>query len=186
MNWAFLPPVSPATGRPARTFWLLAGLLAVAAPGGCRRDPAPIDAEQTALKVLEVYVPRTMVDEEGHVINLKLEGPQVDDAAMEQVPHFTRLKSLSLAFAPVTDAGLAKVQELKRLEALGLVGTRVTDRGLSMLQKVVSLRQVWVRSNDRLTLAGIEALMRALPGISVYECKEGRADYEVERPKGRF
>ncbi len=99
---------------------------------------------------------------------LKLDGPHVDDDALAEVGQFKMLRWLSLSDAAVTDAGIEKLRDLKRLQSLGIAGTRVTDRGLSALQGNASLRWLWVTETDKLTPAGIQALKKALPAVTVY------------------
>jgi len=161
--------------------------LAVLFPGaGCRGTTGVNEQERAALGILqEEYEPQEhQVDDKGRVIKLKLEGTHVDDAALEQVRNFKVLRDLSLARASVTDAGLAKVQGLKRLEALGLTDTRVTDKGLAMLQKMPSLRYVWVTEGRGGSPTGVEALKKALPGVSVYVMNSGPQSAEQRQERG--
>jgi hypothetical protein len=162
----------PSQGAAAQPWARLAlSLLPVLCFAGCRpRELGPNDIEKAAMAALQdEYEPQEQkLDDKGRVIKLKLDGPHVDDAALEQVASFKYLRELSLARATVTDAGLLKLQPLKRLESLGLTETRVTDKGLLYLQKMPSLRNLWVTEGRGVTAAGIESLKKALPGLTVY------------------
>ena len=78
-------------------------------------------------------------DENGRVIDVKLEGRQVDDLALDQVKNLSELRVLSLFGSSVTDAGVAKLSGLKYLDSLGLGKTPVTDHGLVYLEKMPCL-----------------------------------------------
>lgn len=147
-----------------------AALLIGAALGaaGCKGSTkVPSDAE--ALAALEAYSPSAELDDAGRVLTLKLEGTQVDDAALDAVARMPELKSLSLYGSSVTDAGLAKLAAAANLEGLGLGKTAVTRRGLAHLERLPALRWVWVTDCPRLTGADIEAFKsRAVPGVTVY------------------
>jgi len=145
---------------------VLAGLLLMAMTG-CQKDTAQADREQKALKALQIYHPKTELDGEDRVSLLHLSGASVGDKVMEHVVQFAGLKSLSLWHTSVTDAGIARLVELKEVEDLNISGTQVSDQGLAILQKVTSLRRVWLRTNDRLTKAGIDSFEKALPWIFV-------------------
>jgi len=166
MNPGFPLPAASASRRGASSSWLLVGILIVAAMAGCAGEES-IDAEQTALDALEEYEPVTHLDGEGHVFKLKLELAHVDDAVMDYVVQFTRLQSLSLYGSSVTDSGIAKLRELKNVEDLNIMDTRISDLGVASLSEVTSLRRIWLRTNDRLTPAGVAALEKALPWIAV-------------------
>ena len=64
------------------------------------------------------------------VTKVNLYGPQIDDAALEQIQKhlegFSRLQSLDLDETKVTDAGLKNLEGLTRLQSLGLHGEWVT------------------------------------------------------------
>jgi len=177
-----------------RAVWVLAGLLAVVAPPGCGRETptnkeraekaglareqarldkrkVALEKEKTALEALgrhlEVALARAQVDDKGHVWNLQLRGPLVDDAVMEPIVHLTRLRSLGLYHTSITDAGIARLTELKRVQDLNINGPGVSDQGLAVLHKVTSLRRLWVRTNGRVTTKGIDSLKKALPGLFV-------------------
>ena len=152
-----------------RSMWLML-LPTLLLSTGCTGRPAEVDSEKEALKILASDYDAKVeeFDDKGRVVHLKLEGPQVTDAAVDQLVHFKMLKHVSLRDASVTDAAMQKLRENKRLSALGITGTRVTDKGLKSLVQVASLRYMWVLTNDRLTAAGVDSLKKALPGLSIY------------------
>jgi hypothetical protein len=141
------------------------GLLAL---GGCNKKPKE-SPDAPVLEALAAYGPKPVVNEQGRVVELKLEGPRVDDGALEHVKNLPELKSLSLYESSVTDGGLAKLAESNRLESLGLGKTAVTRRGLAHLERLPALRWVWVTEGKGLTAAQIDDFKKkAVPGITVY------------------
>lgn len=138
--------------------------------GGCgkksQKDAGP---DAPVLEALALYNPRPTLDEQGRVVELKLEGPHVDDKALVHVKSLLELKTLSLYGSSVTDGGLANLTEARRLEALGLGKTAVTRSGLGHLERLPALRWLWVTENKTLTPAQIEDFKKkAVPGITVY------------------
>ena len=160
--------ISAAQGRRVR-FCLVGVLLCSVclAAVGCRKTPRLSRADRASLDALASYNPTYELDNQGRIIDLKLEGQHVDDRALEQVARLDALKHLSLYGASVSDKGLAKLRQ-NQLEALGLGGTRVTDQGLAHLEKMSSLRWLWVSRNDKITSKRLEGLQKALPGLTVY------------------
>jgi hypothetical protein len=130
--------------------------------------PASADERQVLSLLEKNYDAKHELDEKSRVIRLELEGPHVNDEALDEAVKLKALRELSLAQSSVSDAGIRKLLELKRLDHLGITGTLVTDQGLLHLQKMTSLRHVWVNENERLTKQGIGALKKALPGLTVH------------------
>lgn len=136
---------------------------------GCGKK-AKEAADATVLEALAAYNPRATLNDQGRIVELKLEGSQVDDRALDHVKDLPELKTLSLYGASVTDEGLTKLSEARRLEALGLGKTAVTRRGLANLERLPALRWLWVTENKTLTPAQIEDFKKkAVPGITVYQ-----------------
>jgi len=137
--------------------------------GGCRKKSEKETGDSKVLEALAPYNPRPTLDEQGRVVELKLEGPQVDDKALGHVKNLAELKTLSLYGSSVTDGGLANLNEARRLEALGLGKTAVSRNGLTHLERLPALRWLWVTENKTLTPAQIEDFKkRAVPGVTVY------------------
>lgn len=135
---------------------------------GCGKK-ASESPDAPAMEALSSYNPTSKLNEQGRVIELKLEGSHVDDRALDQVKNFPELKSLSLYGSSITDAGLAKLAEARQLESLGLGKTGVTRRGLSHLERLAALRWLWVNENKTLTPSQIEDFKKkAVPGVTVY------------------
>jgi hypothetical protein len=127
------------------------------------------DDEKTALKRLEKnYDAKHKLDDKFRVVRLELEGPHVDDEAIDDVVKLKYLKEISLAKSSVTDVGMDKLRALKRLEHLGITDTRVTDTGLQHLEKIPALRFLWVCESAKLTKEGVASLKQSLPGLTVY------------------
>jgi hypothetical protein len=161
--------------RSAHSMRLLLVLLTLTATG-CTRRPAMVDEEKETLELLvAAYDAKVEYDEKGRVERLQLEGPHVDDAAVDQLAHFKMLKRVSLRNSSVTDAAMPKLRDNKRLNNLGITGTRVTDKGLKSLVEVPSLRQMWVTTSGQLTHAGVDALKKALPGLTIHVMNEKKA-----------
>lgn len=157
-------------GREPRNVCLLLAALLVAACGGCRKGAKGVNAADAAcLEALAPYNPSHKLDESGRVVELRLDGKGVGDAALDQVKNLGELRVLSLYGSSVTDEGVAKLASLIHLEALGLGATQVTDRGLPPLERMPSLRWVWLTEDRGVTDRGVQKLQeRALPGLTVY------------------
>ena len=67
----------------------------------------------------------------------------------------------------VTDAGLNALERLRSLDSLDLEGSAVSDAGLRMLGSVRTLRWVDLGSCRGITAAGVAALRRQRPELSV-------------------
>jgi len=134
----------------------------------------PLGEETRVLRSLEEYEIKYELDERTRrVVRVMLEGKQVTDDALDDVPKLTQLKRLSLHKSSVTDAGLAKLTDMRRLENIGLSETLVTDDGLKHLEKIHSLKNIWLTESDKLTSEGIESLRKALPGVRVNVMNNG-------------
>jgi hypothetical protein len=150
--------------------WSLAVVLLLTSLGssGCRRPPKVNQYDQEALEHLVSSFPAiAKMDTNGYVNDLKLEGGQVTDEALDHVARLIDLKSLSLFGSAISDQGLEKLQPLEKLEALGLGGTRITDRGLVVLHKVPTLRWVWLPQKT-VTPQAVNELKQAIPGLTVH------------------
>jgi hypothetical protein len=114
------------------------------------------------------FNPESKSGGDGRVVELKLEGKQVTDAALDEVRKLPELRSLSLYGSSVTDAGLARLAEATKLEALGLGQTKVTRQGLAHQERLPSLRRVWVTEGPKLTAKDIDDFKaKAVPGVTV-------------------
>ena len=151
-----------------RGFWLYAFCLGVLAAAGCNRG-ARIDVKDNpAIEALKSYNPSYVLDKQGRVVEIKLEGAGVDNKALDHVKDLTALKSLSLYASSITDEGLGKLVGNRQLEALGLVSTPITDQGIKYLEKIPSLQYVWVsKNNGKLTNKQLDKLKKSLPGITI-------------------
>ncbi|CAN0092939.1 unnamed protein product, partial [Phaeothamnion confervicola] len=79
------------------------------------KAPAP-SPDAKALEALAAYQPQAKSDDLGRVVELKLDGPQVDDLALDHVAGLSELKVLSLYGSSVTDDGLEKLKGASKLE----------------------------------------------------------------------
>jgi hypothetical protein len=101
------------------------------------------------------------------ILWLDVSGTQITDAglaAVEKLPHLTRLH---LNRTAITDAGVAHLARLSRLEYLNLYGTKITDAGLTSLSGLASLRALYVWQTG-VTPQGIDQLKASLPQLVVY------------------
>ncbi|HEX3315342.1 MAG TPA: hypothetical protein VHR72_10650, partial [Gemmataceae bacterium] len=131
------------------------GLGIVLALGGCTKTD-PFVAETAAVKTLtddyKIKPPRK--DEDGHVIDVNLEGKRFDDQALVAVGQFSHIEGMSIQGSAITDKGLEKLPVLKNLVRINIIARGVTDRGLAALQKMPSLKDVWLVDTDHLTPSG--------------------------------
>jgi hypothetical protein len=149
---------------------LASGLAFLAAliGGGCQ-GPTLHAVDKGPIEALQQYRPKCQINNDGRVIDLKLEGRRVPASALVEVGKLTELRKLSLYAAKLTDESLENLSGLGDLEALGLGATPISDQGLVHLEKLVSLHSVWLpKTTDKISEQRIEELKRALPGLVVY------------------
>lgn len=93
-------------------------------------------------------------------------GPNVTDAALEQISHITTIKILNLANSNVTDKGMAHIANLKGLTQLNLGNTKVTERGLEVIKNFPQLETLTLFlsavSNENLKTVGELKKLKAL------------------------
>jgi hypothetical protein len=147
-------------------------LLAVAFCGivmsGCSSKKSDVDDEKLLLG-LSAFQPTVEKNPEGRVIDIKLEGEHVTDAAIEEVIKFSELKRLSLYGSSVTDQGLQKLSSCRKLESLGLGRTKITRKGLRHLEPLPCLSWLWLNDTKNLTPAQIEDFRKkAVPALTIY------------------
>jgi len=121
------------------------------------------------MEAIKQYAPEYVLDNNGRVVELKLENKQLDDAVFEQLSALTALRALSLYGSSVPDAGLEKLQAVGQLQAVGLGATPITDKGLSHLAKLPQLRWLWLNGHTGVTPTGVADLKQALPDLTVFE-----------------
>lgn len=160
--------------RSIQRFWqiicpLLAAVLGVMNSGCGKPTKAVNSTDAICLAGLAPYHETHKIDDNGRVIEVKLDGRQVDDLALDQVKNLSELRVLSLFGSSVTDEGVAKLSGLKYLDSLGLGRTPITDHGLIYLEKMPSLHYVWLTEDPQITDQAVENLKKkALPGLTVY------------------
>lgn len=144
-------------------------LIAVFAVAGCKGEITLHSYDKAAIEALEKYAPERVLDNNGRVVELKLENKQLDEAAFEQLSKLTALRTLSLYGSSFSDASLESLEVVGQLQAIGLGATPVTDKGLSHLAKLPGLRFLWLNSRTAVTPKGIAELKKALPELTVFE-----------------
>lgn len=150
----------------ANGLWL-ASVFVIALTGCGRKSAGGGDAQ--VLESLAAYTPKPVLNDQGRVVELKLEGAQVDDRALDNLKSLSELKLLSLYGSSVTDEGLVKLSELARLESLGLGKTKVTRRGLAHIERLPALRWLWVTDSQAISGEQVDDFKKkAVPGIVVY------------------
>jgi Leucine Rich repeat len=92
---------------------------------------------------------------------------RVSDAGLVHLKGLTNLRRLDLSHTHVSDAGLADLKGLTKLLRLDLRHTLVSDAGLVHLNGMTSLRRLDLDYNSHVTDAGIRALQKALPGLTI-------------------
>jgi hypothetical protein len=144
------------------TLYLLAGCSA----GSTKKN----EVEEMALRSLvdNYKLEFHAKDENGRVIDLRLEGERFDDKALAIAGRFELLEGLSLAGSSVTDAGLESLPPLKNLQRMTIVGTRISDRGLIALGKMPALQNVWLHETPKMTISGVNRLKTRNPGVKIH------------------
>jgi hypothetical protein len=135
---------------------------------GCGGEPALHPSDAGPIEALAAYAPVYELDGRGRVVELRLEGKAVTDAALEHVAQLTELRTLSLYGSSVTSAGLTKLAGLERLEALGLGHVRLTRKGLWQVERIRGLRWLWLTAGGDLPGDALPALKQTRPGLTVY------------------
>lgn len=144
-------------------------LLTVINLAGCKREITLHSYDKAAIEALEKYAPERVLDNNGRVVELKLENKELDEAAFEQLRKLTAMRTLSLYGSTFSDASLEKLQDVGQLQAIGLGATPVTDKGLSYLAKLPGLHYMWLNGRTGVTPQGIADLKKALPELTVFE-----------------
>jgi hypothetical protein len=136
-----------------------------------------------------------------HLTHVSLSGYPTTEEGRLEIASLPALESLSTNRVPWSDAALERFASTESLVVLDAMETAYTDRGLAALGKSRALEVVHVDANPGVTLAGLEALLRA-PRLDVVlldrkfepelveACRALRPDVEVrwlgERtPRGR-
>src|SRR6185437_5991250 len=94
---------------------LTALLIAAVCASGCKREVTLHSYDKAAMEAIKQYAPEYVLDNNGRVVELKLENKQLDDAVFEQLSALTALRALSLYGSSVPDAGLEKLQAVGQL-----------------------------------------------------------------------
>jgi hypothetical protein len=97
---------------------------------------------------------------------LTLNSTKITDAGLEHLKPLAGLEKLYIVDVPITDAGLERLKGLTNLRVLSLVGTNVTDAGLAHIRGLTNLQEVFLAST-KVTDAGIKGLKEALPKLKV-------------------
>jgi hypothetical protein len=167
-----IAPRSPAPNEPpARRLYRLgwAAVLTLAPVTlGCGRGPQLSAEDQAAVEALKPYSAVYKLDNNGRVIDLKLEGKRVPPQTLDDVRLLTELRQLSLYGAPLTDDCLAKIKGMPQLQGLGLGNTPITDQALAHLERIPNLRWLWLSKKGKVTAERVEQLKKAVPGLTVY------------------
>jgi WD40 repeat protein len=151
----------------------------------------PKTEQEAAIAEIERLGGRLVIDEnspERPVISLDAAGTEFDDAALQRLKGFTRLRELTLSDSMVTDAGLEHLKGLTQLRRLDISGLRVTDAGLEHLKGLHQLRELnlssepsslylvvdppkkWLHrelGGTRVTEEGVKRLQQALPDCKI-------------------
>ncbi|WP_018626890.1 c-type cytochrome domain-containing protein [Niabella aurantiaca] len=93
---------------------------------------------------------------------LRLDGSDIDDAALAAIAKLEGLTRLYLSNTAITDAGLQHLKPLKQLQVLNLVGTKVTDKGVAELKTMPALRAIYLYKTNINRNAWVQ-LKRAFP-----------------------
>lgn len=125
---------------------------------GCAREIRVHGYDKASLDALAPYNPVYTLDNNGRVIDLKLENKQLDDAAFDELAKLTALRALSLYGSSVTDHRLEKLISIGQLKQLGLGRTEITDDGLAHLAELPNLRHLWVSRGESVSDAAVAQL----------------------------
>ncbi len=139
--------------------------------GKIKRDDA-----QPGKPVVKVFLNSTEVEDADlknlkdlkHLVSLDLFCCYyLTEAAMKELKGLKQLKELSLRETGMTGNGLKELKELKQLTTLNLRSTQVTDAGLKELKELTQLTTLNIGDCGKVTTAGLDELMKALPECSV-------------------
>ena len=97
---------------------------------------------------------------------LTLNGTKITDAGLDHVKGLASLQKLYLVDTKIDDAGVEKLKEMKELRILSLAGTGVTDAGLEHLKGMINLETVFLHGT-KVTDEGVKKLKESLPKLKV-------------------
>ncbi|MGV3767715.1 MAG: c-type cytochrome domain-containing protein [Chitinophagaceae bacterium] len=100
------------------------------------------------------------------LVFLHLDGTEITDAGLKEIPAMPHLVRIGLAFTAITDIGLKELTKFPSLKYINLHGTNVSAKGLSALKGMSSLREITV-FQTKVSLEEVQLLTKVLPGVSI-------------------
>ncbi len=101
----------------------------------------------------------------------------ITDAGLIHLRGLTNLREVRLLYTHVLGPGLVHLTNLPNLERLGpsasieeldLDQTSITDASLPILKRFLRLKTLYVR-DTKLSIGGIDKLLRAMPALTIYD-----------------
>ncbi len=86
--------------------------------------------------------PEQIPADEFRVVEIQLNGKDVNDSDLPRLAELKSLRKLSVGKTTITDEGLRHVERIKTLESLDLYQTRITGAGLSRLSELKKLKSL--------------------------------------------
>lgn len=111
------------------------------------------------------------------VWGIQFDGGPLQDADLDCLQGFPKLRGLCLDKTSITDAGLQQIAKIGTLQVLSLRFTDITDEGVNDLVKMKQLRHLDV-SRTTVTQAGINRLA-SVPNLNLLVDYDGAEDIEV-------
>lgn len=90
----------------------------------------------------------TIVGTVGSLVDLNLEGTNVDDSMLMELPQMSHLESLRLSGTQITDDGLKTLASFPNLQTLWILQDAIEGRGLTHLQQTPKLSNLKVQTQS--------------------------------------
>ena len=90
------------------------------------KEMLPKSQQAAAIAEIKKLGGRVTLNKSGDVIEVRLDGFNITDAALEHLKGLTSLNTLDLHHTKITDAGLEQLKGLTSLKDLNLMGTKIT------------------------------------------------------------
>jgi len=148
--------------RAAYTCLVMAATMLAA---GCGLVIHPGDREVAA--GLQEHGSRVVLNKNGFVIKVDMEGSEVTAADLVNLSEFLYLTDVYLNGTAVTDEWIAEIPELPNLSVLMLNDTQLTDEAIEALAQFKSLDQLYLK-NTLLSRRGVKKLRQQLGDTAVF------------------
>ena len=104
-------------------------------------------------------------------IAVVFDGPQITDAYLKPIGHFSQLGRLAIKRSPITDEGLVYLQNLQQLGQLEIFHCPITDASVAALAQIPVTKLMLYGTN--LSTEGVQRLAKHFPGADALDVRQG-------------